>query len=227
MTALILIVEDEEPQAELLQYNLQKVGYQTIIATNGELALTAIEEEQPHLVILDWMLPELSGIEVCRRIRSRSETKALPVIMITARGEENDKVRGLDVGADDYVVKPYSPRELVSRVQAVLRRVNPSLLADKLEFKDICLDINSHQVSRAGTLIHLGPKEFKILKTLLERPTRVLTREILLDRVWGTGVYVEDRTVDVHIGRLRKALKAVGKDDPIRTVRGVGYALNA
>ncbi len=225
MTALILIVEDEAPQAELLQYNLQKEGYRTVTAADGDQALICIDEEKPDLVILDWMLPEISGIEVCRRLRANAKTKALPVVMLTARGEEGDKVLGLDVGADDYVVKPYSPREMISRVQAVLRRANPALVEDTLTFNDIRMDLSSHQVSRADTKIHLGPKEYKILKTLLERPTRVLTRETLLDRVWGTNVYVEDRTIDVHIGRLRKALKVEGKDDPIRTVRGVGYAL--
>lgn len=226
MTALILIVEDEPPQAELLQYNLEKAGFQTLTATDGEMALRLVEEEEPDLVLLDWMLPEISGIEICRRLRLRATTKGLPIIMLTARGEEGDKVLGLDVGADDYLVKPYSPREMISRVKAVLRRTDVHQAGEALSFDDLTMDLAAHRVTRAGTQIHLGPTEFRLLQALLEKPTRVFTRETLLDRAWGKDIYVEDRTVDVHIGRLRKAINTEGTTDLIRTVRGVGYALD-
>lgn len=226
MTALILIVEDEPPQAELLQYNLEKAGFRTLTATDGEMALRLVEEEEPDLVLLDWMLPEISGIEICRRLRTRSATKGLPIIMLTARGEEGDKILGLDVGADDYVVKPYSPREMISRVHAVLRRADVQQTGDTLSFDDLTMDLSGHRVTRAGTLIHLGPTEFRLLQALLEKPTRVFARETLLDHAWGKDIYVEDRTVDVHIGRLRKAINIEGTSDLIRTVRGVGYALD-
>lgn len=226
MSGLILIVEDEPPQAELLRYNLEKAGYRTAVAAEGELALQMIEEEEPDLVLLDWMLPEISGIEICRRLRLRASTANLPIIMLTARGEEGDKVLGLDVGADDYIVKPYSPKELVSRVNAILRRMNVSRTSDVLRFGDLEMNLSSHRVTREGHPVHLGPKEFKLLQILLERPTKVFTRETLLNRAWGKDIYVEDRTVDVHIGRLRKALNAGSDSDLIRTVRGVGYALD-
>lgn len=227
MSALILIVEDEPPQAELLQYNLEKAGFKTITATDGEIALALVEEEDPDLVLLDWMLPEISGIEICRRLRLRSKTRALPIIMLTARGEEGDRILGLDVGADDYVVKPYSPREVISRINAVLRRANNAQIGDTLSFDDLTMDQSSHRVMRAGQQIHLGPTEFRLLQVLLEKPAKVFTREALLDHAWGRDIYVEDRTVDVHIGRLRKAINIEGTTDLIRTVRGVGYAMDA
>lgn len=227
MSSLILIVEDEPPQAELLKYNLEKAGFRTVIAGDGELALSMVEEESPDLVLLDWMLPEISGIDICRRLRASQETKAIPIIMLTARGEEGDRVLGLDVGADDYIVKPYSPKEMISRVKAMLRRVDVARTTNVLEFGDLKMDLTSHKVSRAEHDIHLGPKEFKLLQTLMERPTKVFTRETLLDQAWGKDIYVEDRTVDVHIGRLRKALNKDAQKDLIRTVRGVGYSLDA
>lgn len=226
MSALILIVEDELPQAELLQYNLEKSGFRTLTANDGETALLYIEESVPDLVLLDWMLPEVSGIEICRRLRARPNLQALPIIMLTARGEEADKVLGLDVGADDYVVKPYSPAELISRVKAVLRRSSSPRTSDTLAYGDLDMDLGTHKVSRAGKPVHLGPTEFKLLEALLEDPGRVFARETLLDRAWGKDIYVEDRTVDVHIGRLRKAINIESTADLIRTVRGVGYALD-
>lgn len=226
MSALILIVEDELPQAELLQYNLEKSGFRTQTAHDGETALMRIEEGTPDLVLLDWMLPEVSGIEICRRLRARPDLKTLPIIMLTARGEEADKVLGLDVGADDYVVKPYSPAELISRVKAVLRRSGKRDANETLTFGDLHMDLGTHKVTRAGEPVHLGPTEFKLLEALLADPGRVFGRETLLDRAWGKDIYVEDRTVDVHIGRLRKAITIEGTRDLIRTVRGVGYALD-
>lgn len=226
MSALILIVEDELPQAELLQYNLEKSGFRTQTANDGETALIRIEESTPDLVLLDWMLPEVSGIEICRRLRDRPDLGTLPIIMLTARGEEADKVLGLDVGADDYVVKPYSPAELISRVKAVLRRSGKKAANESLTFGDLHMDLGTHKVTRAGKPVHLGPTEFKLLEALLEDPGHVFDRETLLDRAWGKDIYVEDRTVDVHIGRLRKAINSEGTRDLIRTVRGVGYALD-
>lgn len=227
MKPLVLIVEDEAPQAEVLRYNLEKADYRTSIATTGEEALVKVEEEQPDLVILDWMLPEPSGLEVCRRLRSNKETRGLPVIMLTARGEEGDRIRGLDSGADDYVVKPFLPSEMVARVRAVLRRARPSLGEDQLEYGDISIDLMEHKVTRDGKSIHLGPTEFRLLTTLMERPGRVFSREQLLDLVWGRNIHVEERTVDVHIRRLRKALNMGELPDLIRTVRGAGYSLDA
>jgi two-component system, OmpR family, phosphate regulon response regulator PhoB len=227
MNPLILIVEDEPPQAELLKYNLEKAGFQTMTAGDGELALAMVQEEDPDLILLDWMLPEISGIDICRRLRAHQTTKAIPIIMLTARGEEGDRVLGLDVGADDYIVKPYSPKEMVSRVKAMLRRVDITRTTNVLEFGDLTMDLNSHKVSRAQLGVHLGPKEFKLLQILMERPTKVFTRETLLDQAWGKDIYVEDRTVDVHIARLRKALNKDTEKDLIRTVRGVGYSLDA
>ncbi len=227
MSASILIVEDEPAQVEVLRYNLEQSGFEVEVAGDGATALAAVGENLPDLIVLDWMLPEISGIEVCRRLRARDETRTLPVIMLTARGEEDDRVRGLEIGADDYVVKPYSPAEMVARVRALLRRADPAQLSETLEYADISMDLAAHKVHRDGVPLKLGPTEFKLLRVFMERPGRVLSRERLLDLVWGSGVYVEDRTVDAHVGRLRKALNAGGKTDLLRTVRGVGYALDA
>ena len=226
MSATILIVEDEPPLIEVLRYNLESEGFSTLVATDGEEAVLLATEENPDLIILDWMLPELSGIDVCRRLRTQKETKTTPVIMLTAKGEEGDKISGLDAGADDYVVKPFSPSELIARVRAVLRRSNPEFGEEKLEYADITLDLTAHKVIRDGQPIHLGPTEYRLLQTLIERPTRVFTREQLLDSVWGRDIYVEERTVDVHVRRLRKALNEFGGADLIRTVRRGGYAID-
>lgn len=222
---LILLVEDEPAQREVLSYNLAANGYRVNVAQDGEEAMMMVGEDMPDLIVLDWMMPNLSGIEVCRRLKTRSETRNIPVIMLSARSEEVDRVRGLETGADDYVIKPYSVAELMARIRANLRRVRPSTVGVVLEFLDIQLDSETHRVTRAGTLLHLGPTEFRLLATFMERPDRVFSREQLLDRVWGRDIYVETRTVDVHIGRLRKALCQNGGDDPLRTVRGSGYAL--
>ena len=224
----VLVVEDEDALAALLQYNLDKEGYRVTVATDGEEALMLIDEQLPDLVVLDWMLPKVSGVEVCRRLRARPETRNLPVIMLTARGEETDRIRGLDTGADDYVVKPFSMIELAARIRAVLRRIRPGLADDRLQHGDIVVDRVAHRVRRADREIHLGPTEFRLLDYLMQHPGRVFSREQLLDAVWGSDVYVEARTVDVHIGRLRKALNQdVDDDDPIRTVRSAGYSLDA
>ena len=227
MKPRILIVEDEEAQAEVLRYNFEREGFDPVVVTDGDEALLVVEEQQPDLVLLDWMLPGTSGLSVCQRLRQRSETRSLPIIMLTARVEEADRIRGLETGADDYVVKPYSPSELVARVRALLRRTSPALTEEKLAFGDIVMDLATHRVSRSGKPIHLGPTEFRLLRLLLERPDRVYSREQLLDKVWGRNIHVEVRTVDVHIRRLRKALGEHGDDDVIRTVRGAGYALDA
>lgn len=227
MKQLVLIVEDEPPLAELVRYNLEKEGFKTIATDDGEEALLLVEEEEPDLIVLDWMLPSLSGIEVCRRLRERKETKALPIIMLTARGEESDRIRGLDSGADDYIVKPFSPNELVARAKAVLRRSQPALAEDRLVYEDISMDLSEHKVTRGGSSLHLGPTEYRLLRVLMERPGRVFSREQLLDKVWGRDIHVEVRTVDVHIRRLRKALSADGQPDFIRTVRAAGYSLDA
>jgi len=226
MNPLVLIVEDEPAQVEVLRYNLEKKGYRTSVAPVGEEALMLAEEEEPDLVILDWMLPDISGIEICRRLKSQPKTRTLPVIMLTARGEEDDRIRGLESGADDYVVKPYSPTEMIARVQAVLRRSHPELEDEVLQYSDIRMDLGRHRVTRGDQSIHLGPTEFRLLRVLMERPSRVFSREQLLDRAWGRDVYVESRTVDVHIRRLRKALNISGFRDIIRTVRGAGYAID-
>jgi len=223
---VVLIVEDEAPLVMLLRYNLEKEGFQVCEAADGEEALVQIAERKPDVVLLDWMLPLVSGIEVCRRIRRSPETRALPVIMLTARGEENDRVRGLDSGADDYVVKPFSPSELVARLRAVIRRAQPSAAEEVLHFADVTMDLAAHRVSRAGKAVHLGPTEFRLLRHLLRYPGRVFSREQLLDAVWGHDVYVEARTVDVHIRRLRKALNADSVGDIVRTVRSAGYAID-
>jgi len=226
MNPLVLIVEDEPAQVEVLRYNLEKKGYRTAVADAGEEALLLAEEEEPDLVILDWMLPDISGIEICRRLKTQQKTRALPVIMLTARGEEEDRVRGLESGADDYIVKPYSPNEMIARVQAVLRRSHPEMESEILRYADIEMDLARHRVSRNGKSVHLGPTEFRLLRVLMERPARVFSREQLLDRAWGRDVYVESRTVDVHIRRLRKALNIDASKDIIRTVRGSGYAID-
>jgi two-component system phosphate regulon response regulator PhoB len=226
MTPHVLVVEDEDSLATLLQYNLQKEGYDVALAGDGEEALLLVDERLPDLIVLDWMLPKISGIEVCRRLRQRNETRNVPIIMLTARGEETDRVRGLDTGADDYVVKPFSMTELTARIRAVLRRLRPGLAEDRVKRGDILIDRVAHRVKRAGQEIHLGPTEFRLLDYLMQHPGRVFSREQLLDAVWGSDVYVEARTVDVHIGRLRKALGVSETDDPIRTVRSAGYSLD-
>jgi two-component system phosphate regulon response regulator PhoB len=226
MNARILIVEDEEPLAVLLRYNLEREGYEVDTLARGDEADTRLREATPDLVVLDWMLPGLSGIELCRRLRARPETKALPIIMLTARGEESERIRGLATGADDYIVKPFSVPELIARVRALLRRASPERVADVLSFGDVALDREKKRVSRGGREVELGPTEYRLLEFLMERPGRVFSREQLLDGVWGSEVYIDERTVDVHVGRLRKALNRGREIDPIRTVRGAGYALD-
>lgn len=221
----VLIVDDEPAQRELLLYNLSAAGYRVASAADGEEALLMVSEDLPDVILLDWMLPRLSGIEVCRQIKARAESRNAAIIMVSARSEESDRVRGLDTGADDYIVKPYSTGELLARVKANLRRVRPSSAGSVIEVGDILLDSDSHRVTRAGQAIHLGPTEFRLLAALMEKPGKVWTREALLDRVWGRDIYVDTRTVDVHIGRLRKSLDVEGTQDPIRTVRGAGYSL--
>jgi two-component system phosphate regulon response regulator PhoB len=223
----ILVVEDEDALATLINYNLAKEGYRVTLCADGEEALIIIDEKQPDIILLDWMLPTVSGIEVCRRLRQRAETRNIPIIMLTARGEENDRIRGLDTGADDYVVKPFSMSELSARVRAVLRRIRPGLAEDRVRHGDITIDRVAHRVKRGEAEVHLGPTEFRLLDHLMQYPGRVFSREQLLDAVWGSDVYVETRTVDVHIGRLRRALHGGGEGDPIRTVRSAGYALDA
>jgi two-component system phosphate regulon response regulator PhoB len=222
----VLVVEDEAPLVAMLRYNLEKEGFAVDEASNGEEALAKIAEQRPDAVLLDWMLPLVSGIEVCRQLRRAPATRGIPVIMLTARGEEGDRVRGLDSGADDYVVKPFSPTELVARLRAVMRRARPSATAETLRFADVAMDLVAHRVSRNGRMVHLGPTEYRLLRFFLEHPGRVFSREQLLDAVWGHDVYVEPRTVDVHIRRLRKALNAPGEGDVVRTVRSAGYALD-
>lgn len=222
----ILIVEDEESLATLLQYNLDKEGYRVVHCADGEEALINIDEKLPDLVILDWMLPTVSGIEICRRLRQRSETRNLPIVMLTARGEESDRIRGLDTGADDYVVKPFSMTELCARVRAVLRRIRPGLADDRVRHGNLLIDRVAHRVKRGSQEVRLGPTEFRLLDYFMQHPGRVFSREQLLDAVWGSDVYVETRTVDVHIGRLRRALNIEGDEDPIRTVRSAGYSLD-
>jgi len=221
----VLLVEDELAQREVLSYNLDAEGFRVLKAENGEEALLVVKEDMPDIIVLDWMMPNLSGIEVCRRLKSRPETRAIPIIMLSARSEEVDRVRGLETGADDYVVKPFSVVELMARVRTQLRRVRPSTVGLRLEYEDIVLDAETHKVSRAEQPLKLGPTEFRLLSTFMEKPGRVWSREQLLDRVWGRDIYVDTRTVDVHIGRLRKALTQHGGADPVRTVRGAGYAL--
>ncbi|HEV2362994.1 MAG TPA: phosphate regulon transcriptional regulator PhoB [Caulobacteraceae bacterium] len=223
----VLVVEDEDALALLLEYNLKKEGFAVSACADGEEALIRINERLPDLAVLDWMLPSISGIEICRRLRQRAVTRNLPILMLTARGEEADRVRGLETGADDYVVKPFSMAEFIARVRAVLRRIRPGLAEDEIRFGDIVLDRVAHRVRRDGKELRLGPTEFRLLDYFLQNPGRVLSREQLLDAVWGSDVYVETRTVDVHIGRLRRALSLAAGPDPIRTVRSSGYALEA
>jgi two-component system phosphate regulon response regulator PhoB len=222
----VLVAEDESALVTLLRYNLEREGYRVVQAMDGEEALLIADEERPDMVLLDWMLPQLSGIEVCRRLRSRQETRNVPIIMLTARGEESDRIRGLDTGADDYMTKPFSMTELLARLRAVMRRIRPGLAEDVVKIGDIEMDRAAHRVRRSGREIHLGPTEYKLLDHLIQHPGRVFSREQLLDAVWGSDVYVEVRTVDVHVGRLRKALNIDGVGDPIRTVRSAGYALD-
>jgi two-component system phosphate regulon response regulator PhoB len=226
MNPRILIVEDEEALTLLLRYNLEAAGYDVETVARGDDAELRFKERAPDLVILDWMLPGLSGIELCRRLRARADTRQLPIIMLTARGEESERVRGLATGADDYVVKPFSVPELMARVSALLRRSSPERVAAVLSFGELQLDRDKKRVSRSGQAIDVGPTEFRLLEFLMERPGRVFSREQLLDGVWGRDVYIDERTVDVHVGRLRKALNHGYSDDPIRTVRGSGYALD-
>jgi two-component system phosphate regulon response regulator PhoB len=222
----VLVVEDEAALADLLRYNLEKEGYQVSVAADGEEALVVADENNPDLIVLDWMLPKAPGIEVCRRLRARQATRNTPIVMLTARSEESDRVRGLDMGADDYVTKPFSMGELLARLRAVMRRIRPGLADDKIVCGDIVMDRVAHRVKRGAREVHLGPTEFRILDHLMQHPGRVFSREQLLDAVWGSDVYVEARTVDVHIGRLRKALMVGDESDPIRTVRSAGYALD-
>ena len=221
----ILVVEDEAAQREVLVYNLEAEGFRVTQGGDGEAGLLAVAEDPPDVIVLDWMMPHLSGIEVCRQLKTRPETRPIPIIMLSARSEEVDMVRGLETGADDYVVKPYSVSELIARVRAQLRRVRPATVGQVLTYADIALDAETHRVTRAGGELKLGPTEFRLLATFMEKPGRVWSRDMLLDRVWGRDVYVDTRTVDVHVGRLRKALTLAGGNDPLRTVRGAGYAL--
>ncbi len=223
---LVLVVEDEAALVTLLRYNLEREGFRVAEARDGEEAMLQIAEQMPDLVILDWMLPLMSGIEVCRQLRRLPETRRLPIVMLTARGEEGDKLRGLDAGADDYVTKPFSPSELIARLRAVLRRAKPEREDETLKYQDLVMDLAAHRVKRNGREVHLGPTEFRLLRHLLENQGRVFSREQLLDMVWGRDVYVEPRTVDVHIRRLRKAINKANENDLIRTVRAAGYALD-
>jgi two-component system phosphate regulon response regulator PhoB len=223
---LVMLVEDEAALITMLRYNMEKEGFRVCEAMDGEEALTLLAERNPDLVVLDWMLPIMSGIEVCRQIRRKPRTRDLPVIMLTARGEEGDKVRGLNTGADDYLTKPFSLPELMARVRALLRRVRPSQNKGILEYETISMDLAAHRVTRGGRHVHLGPTEFRLLQFLLQHPGCVFSREELLNAVWGPDIYVEPRTVDVHIRRLRKALNAASDADIIRTVRAAGYALD-
>ena len=226
MTPLILIVEDEIPLVTLLRYNLEREGFRVAEAHDGEEALLAVKEETPELILLDWMLPHLSGLEVCRQLRRHNGVRDVPIIMLTARGEEADKLRGLDSGADDYITKPFSPAELIARIRAVLHRAQPAVASEILQFEDLIMDLAAHRVRRGAREVRLGPTEFRLLRHLLRSPGRVYSREQLLDAVWGRDIYVEPRTVDVHIRRLRKALNADSEPDLIRTVRAAGYALD-
>src|SRR6266436_4211424 len=224
--ATVLVVEDESALSTLLRYNLERELYRVLEARDGEEALLVAAEDQPDLVVLDWMLPQLSGIEICRRLRGRGDMRNVPIVMLTARGEETDRIRGLDTGADDYIVKPFSMTEFLARLRAVMRRVRPSLVEDIVTVGEISIDRGSHRVRRSSRDIHLGPTEYRLLDQLMQHPGRVFSREQLLDSVWGSDVYVEARTVDVHVGRLRKALNQPGERDPIRTVRSAGYSFD-
>ncbi|KTQ95457.1 chemotaxis protein CheY [Aureimonas ureilytica] len=222
----ITVVEDEDALGVLLRYNLEAEGYEVDVIARGDEADLRLKEAVPDLLLLDWMLPGLSGVELCRRLRTRPETERLPIIMLTARGEESERVRGLSVGADDYVVKPFSTPELMARVRAMLRRVKPERISSQLVAGDLDLDRETHRVRRAGREVKLGPTEFRLLEFLMQSPGRVFSREQLLDGVWGRDIYVDERTVDVHVGRLRKAINRGRQRDPIRTVRGAGYSLD-
>ena len=222
---VVLVVEDEPAQREVLAFNLDAEGYDVVQAANGEEALIMVDEVMPDIIVLDWMMPNHSGIEVCRRLKMRPETRGISIIMLSAKSEEVDRVRGLETGADDYVIKPYSIVELMARVKAQLRRTRPTTVGLVLEYRDIRLNSETHKVYRGEAVLKLGPTEFRLLSTFIEKPGRVWSREQLLDRVWGRDIYVDTRTVDVHIGRLRKALCEFGGDDPLRTVRGAGYSL--
>ena len=222
----VLVVEDESALSTLLRYNLEREGYRVFEARDGEEALILADEVKPDLVVLDWMLPQLSGLEICRRLRGRGDMRNVPIVMLTARGEETDRIRGLDTGADDYIVKPFSMTEFLARLRAVMRRVRPSLVEDIVTVGEISIDRGSHRVRRSSRDIHLGPTEYRLLDQLMQHPGRVFSREQLLDSVWGSDVYVEARTVDVHVGRLRKALNQSGEKDPIRTVRSAGYSFD-
>ncbi|MFB0991467.1 MAG: phosphate regulon transcriptional regulator PhoB [Rhodospirillales bacterium] len=226
MKAHILIVEDDPSLSELLAYNFDSAGLTASVVSEGDEALPTIIDERPDLIILDWMLPNLSGIEICRQIRQHADINKTPIIMLTAKGEEAERIRGLETGADDYVIKPFSPSELIARVKAVLRRTHPEKTADILEFGDISMNLEEHRVSRNGQYTHLGPTEYRLLRVFLEKPGRVFSREQLLDRVWGRDIYVEPRTVDVHIRRLRKAMQLPGTSNLIRTVRAAGYSID-
>jgi two-component system phosphate regulon response regulator PhoB len=222
----LLLVEDDRALADLLMWHFGRAGYDVVRTGDGDEALLLAEERTPDLVVLDWMIEGVSGIEVCRRLRRKASTGHVPIIMLTARGEESDRVRGLDTGADDYVTKPFSPRELMSRIAAVLRRVRPALAGDRLAYADIEMDLATHKVRRAGNAVQLGPTEFRLLRHLLEQPGRVFSRELLLDAVWSHDSEIDSRTVDVHVRRLRKALNESGRPDLIRTVRSAGYSLD-
>jgi two-component system, OmpR family, phosphate regulon response regulator PhoB len=226
MSARVMIVEDEEPLSLLLRYNLEAEGYEVDVISRGDEAEITLKESPPDLIVLDWMLPGLSGIELCRRLRARTETERLPIIMLTARGEESERVRGLATGADDYIVKPFSVPELLARIRALLRRAKPGQVASVLTFGDVALDRETRRVLRAGRDVHLGPTEFRLLEFLMQSPGRVFSREQLLNGVWGRDIYIDERTVDVHVGRLRRALNRGRAADPIRTVRGGGYAFD-
>jgi two-component system, OmpR family, phosphate regulon response regulator PhoB len=227
MKPSILIVEDDNALADLLEWNFDAEGYSVRRTRDGEEALLMVREEAPDAIILDWMIENVPGIEVCRQLRKRSESKSIPIIMLTARGEEEDRIRGLKTGADDYVTKPFSPRELMARVEALLRRSRPSVGGETLHFEDLDLDPATHRVRRAGVAVHLGPTEFRLLRHFMERPSRIHSRDQLLDAVWGMDKSIDLRTVDVHIRRLRKAINLPGTSDLIRTIRSAGYALDS
>ncbi len=223
----ILVVEDEPNQVELIEFNLNSEGYKVVVARDGEEALNLAEEENPDLILLDWMLPKVSGIEVCRQLRRSKMTREIPIVMLTARSEESDKIRGLDIGADDYITKPYSIKELLARVRAAMRRPSASVISDQLIVGKIVVDLQKHIVAIDGLQVNLGPTEYRLLVTLMQSPERVFSREQLLDHVWGISANVDTRTVDVHVGRLRKVIEVGANKNIIRTVRGFGYALKA
>ena len=224
--ASVLVVEDEEAIMTLLKYNLEKEGFKVSTAMDGEEALARVKEFKPDIIVLDWMLPSMSGVEVCKSLRRSGDTRNIPIIMLSARGQEDDRIQGLDSGADDYITKPFSPSELIARIRAVFRRIRPAFSAETLAFEDVSMDLTTHRVTRAGNEIHLGPTEFRLLRYFMEHPGRVFSREQLLDAVWGQDIFVELRTVDVHIRRLRKALNFDGaQPDLVRTVRAAGYSL--